>query len=155
MTSGGVPDPSEPDSIDTVAGHADEAESGLDLEDLLNPDEQRRFRRLCIDTSPAELVQLVEVVELHLDLVNENAEAQTDLETAELVAEAIQKVLAFSAEFDERERAMVRGAVEYFVLNDVASDDLTDVLGFDDDARVLNSVLDRIGRPDLKVQLQR
>ncbi len=125
----------------------------FDLEDLLHPDEQRRFRRLCIDTSPEELEQLAEMVGIHLEHVRANAGPNTDVETAELVAEASTKLLTFSREFDRRERAMIRGAVEYFILNDDASDDLEDVLGFDDDTRVLNSVLERIGRGDLKVRL--
>ncbi len=149
MTSGG-------DVHQSGLGEADtelEIEFDFDLEDLLHPDEQRRFRRLCIDTSAEELRQLVEVVGIHLDHVKANAGPSTDVETAELVAEAAVELLAFSAGFDRRERALVRGAVEYFILNDDASDDLEDVLGFDDDARVLNSVLDRIGRADLKVRL--
>jgi uncharacterized membrane protein YkvA (DUF1232 family) len=125
----------------------------FDIEDLLHPDEQRRFRRLCIDTSAEELEQMIDVVGIHLDHVRANAGPSTDVETAELVADAATKLLAFSLDLDRRERALVRGAVEYFILNDDASDDLEDVLGFDDDARVLNSVLDRIGRADLKVRL--
>jgi len=149
MTSGGnvqQPGLGEPDTELDV-------EFDFDLEDLLHPDEQRRFRRLCIDTSAEELEQLTEVVGIHLDHVRDNAGPSTDLETAELVAEAATKLLAFCRDFDRRDRAMIRGAVEYFILNDDASDDLEDVLGFDDDARVLNSVLDRIGRSDLKVRL--
>jgi hypothetical protein len=127
--------------------------SSFDLEDLLNPDEQRRFRRLCIETSADELNQLDDVIELHLDHIRANAGAVTDVETAELVADAAHKILALSQELDPTERALVRGAVEYFILNDDASDDLDDPLGFDDDARVLNSVLDRIERPEFKVTL--
>ncbi len=146
----------------TTGGHTDEPTAGvtstddglaLDLEDLLNPDEQRRFRRLCIETSESELEQMGEVVDLHLVQIREAATATTDVETAELVAEAIRKLLSFTDQFDSSERAMVRGAVEYFILNDDASDDLDDALGFDDDARVLNSVLDRIGRSELRVNL--
>ena len=42
---------------------------------------------------------------------------------------------------------------EYFLLADDASDDLDDVFGFDDDARVVNSMLDRIGRPQHRIEL--
>jgi len=124
-----------------------------DLEDLLNPDEQQRFRRLCIETSAEDLGQLGEVIELHLDQIKANAGSVTDVETAELVAQAACKVLTYADQFNAQERAMVRGAIEYFLLNDDASDDLDDALGFDDDARVLNSVLDRIGRAELKVDV--
>ena len=125
----------------------------FDLEDLLNPDEQRRFRRLCIDTSAEELSQMIDVVRLHLDQVKANARAVTDVETAELVATASIELLGLAHELTADERALVRGAIEYFVLNDDAADDLDDPLGFDDDARVFNSVLDRIGRPELKVDV--
>ncbi|MDH4276630.1 MAG: hypothetical protein OEZ14_13820 [Acidimicrobiia bacterium] len=145
MTSGGNLHQPGLDGADT--------ELDFDIEDLLHPDEQRRFRRLCIDTSAEELEQLTEVVGIHLDHVRTNAGPSTDVETAVLVAEAATKLLAFSRDFDRRDRALVRGAIEYFILNDDASDDLEDVLGFDDDARVFNSVLHRIGRAELKVRL--
>ncbi|MDH3303210.1 MAG: hypothetical protein OES24_22125 [Acidimicrobiia bacterium] len=147
MTSGG--NVHQPGVDDTDV----DLELDFDIEDLLHPDEQRRFRRLCIDTSAEELAQMIDVVGIHLDHVRANAGPSTDLETAELVADAATRLLAFSNDFDRRERTLVRGAVEYFILNDDASDDLEDVLGFDDDARVLNSVLDRIGRAELKVRL--
>lgn len=151
MTSGGNLHRSGLDGAETELDT--ELDVDFDIEDLLHPDEQRRFRRLCIDTSAEELERLTEVVGIHLDLVKTNAGPSTDVETAELVAQAATELLGFSQEFDRRERALVRGAIEYFILNDDASDDLEDVLGFDDDARVLNSVLDRIGRADLKVRL--
>ena len=157
MASGGNQSTDQEDQLPdpgTDSGAAS-AHRQLDLEDLLNPDEQRRFRRLCIDTSAEELAQLGDVIALHLDQVRDNAGPMTDVETAEMVADTILKVLTQAQEFDQEQRALVRGAAEYFVLNDDASDDLDDVLGFDDDARVLNSVLDRIDQPDLKIELLR
>lgn len=123
----------------------------LDLEDLHNPEEQRKFRRLCIDTSQEELIQLTEVIDLHLDQVRENAAPQTDLDTAEMVANSLSTLIVSKASFDPSERLLIRGAVEYFLLRDDASGDLEDPVGFDDDARVVNSVLDRIGKPELKI----
>jgi len=137
---------------DSSQGAPGPSESGLDLEELLNPGEQRRFRRLCIETSVEDLQQLGEVVEFHLGQVRENAGPATDVETAGLVAEAIQKLLTLAPDLNDRERALARGGVEYFLLNDDASEDLHDALGFDDDARVLNSVFDRIDRPEMKVK---
>lgn len=125
----------------------------LDLEDLLYPDEQRRFRRLCIETSDEELTELGGVVELHLRQLTEADHPVADTETARKVGAALAELLDGGERFDARERALIRGAVEYFLLSDDASDDLDDALGFDDDARVLNSVLDRIGRPQFRVEL--
>ncbi len=123
----------------------------LDLEDLHNPQEQRKFRRLCIDTSQEELVQLTDIIDLHLSQVRENAAPQTDLETAEMVANSLSTLIASQTPFEPSERLLIRGAVEYFLLRDDASGDLEDPVGFDDDVRVVNSVLDRIGKPELKI----
>jgi len=125
----------------------------LDLEELLNPDEQQRFRRLCIETSDEELAELREVVELHLSQLAESNHPVADTETADKIGASLTGLLASGDLFDAEQRALIRGAVEYFLLTDDASDDLDDALGFDDDARVVNSVLDRIGRPQFRVDL--
>lgn len=124
----------------------------IDLEDLHNPVEQRKFRRLCIETSAEELLQLTDVIDLHLDQVRENAAPQTDIDTAEMVAKSLSTLITSELSFEASDRLLIRGAVEYFLLHDDASSDLEDPLGFDDDARVVNSVLERIGRPELKIQ---
>lgn len=131
----------------------DGGEPTIDVEDLLRPDEQRRFRRLCLATEAEELAQLSEVIDLHLAHIMRNAGPVTDVETAELIARSLTALVGSGIDFDGDARAQIRGAVEYFLLTDDASGDLDDVLGFDDDARVLNTVLSRIGRPELAVDL--
>lgn len=128
-------------------------ESRLDLDDLLHPDEQQRFRRLCLETSEDELAQLTEVVELHLQQLDHTAGPVTDTETAQRIGSSITSLLTSGDRFGPEERALIRGAVEYFLLADDAAGDLDDALGFDDDARVLNAMLDRIGRPQFRVEL--
>ena len=125
------------------------------MEYLLNPEEQDRFRRLCLPTSAEELTALTEVVELHLEHIsNEGADnANADLETAEKISRSLLGLLTAGIAFDEEHRALIRGAVEYFLMVDDASGDLDDVLGFDDDARVVNSMLARIGQPGFRVEL--
>jgi hypothetical protein len=51
----------------------------------------------------------------------------------------------------EQERKLVQVAVRYFVLDDDAEPDLDGILGLDDDAAVLNSVLRKLGHDDLIV----
>ncbi len=128
-------------------------EPALDLEDLLNPDEQRQFRALCIATAPDELADLAAVIELHVDQVAANAGPATDVDTARLIGRALCGLLGSDLEFDAEQRAQIRGAIEYFIMTDDASSDLEDVLGFDDDARVLNAMLARIGHPEFSVEL--
>ena len=128
-------------------------QTGIDLHDLLHPEEQRKFRRLCIETDASELAQLVDVVDMHLNHILSNAGAKADVETANLIADSIKKLLTQGIDFESNERFLIRGAVEYFLLTDDADGDLEDVLGFDDDARVLNAVLERISQPDFTVEL--
>ncbi len=123
----------------------------LDLEGLLHPEEQESFRRLCLPTSSSELAELAGVVRMHLVHVRDQATARTDLEMAEKVGAAFEAVLTSTDGFAADERALMRGAVEYFLMAEDASGDLDDVMGFDDDARILNSVLERVGRKDLEV----
>ncbi len=129
------------------------AEPAIDVEDLLHPDEQRRFRRLCLATSPEDLAQLVAVIGMHLDHIRGNAGPTTDVETAEMIGDSLERLLRSDIEFDDDARAQIRGAVEYFLLTDDAAGDMEDVLGFDDDARVVNTVLDRIGHSEFAVEL--
>jgi len=125
----------------------------LDLEYLLNPEEQDQFRRLCLPTTAEELAALPELVELHLTQLEAEAGPNADLEMAQAIGRTLITLLGASLPLDDSQRALVRGAVEYFLMVDDASGDLDDVLGFDDDARVVNSVLDRIGQPELKIEL--
>jgi uncharacterized membrane protein YkvA (DUF1232 family) len=125
----------------------------IDLEQLLHPNEQEQFRRLCLATSEEDLAALPELVELHLAQLTTEAGPRADLETAEAIGRSLLALLASGVRFDDQQRALIRGAVEYFLLVDDASGDLDDVLGFDDDVRVLNSVLERIGQPRFRVDL--
>ncbi|MGF1596603.1 MAG: hypothetical protein ACFCVK_06680 [Acidimicrobiales bacterium] len=128
-------------------------ESPLDIEQLLNPDEQRAFRRLCIETSAEDLAELVNVVDLHLDHIRHSGGAVVDRETAERIGSSLARLLSADNGYSPDDRALIRGAVEYFLLTEDASSDLDDPLGFDDDARVVNSVLVKLGRQDLAVEL--
>lgn len=125
----------------------------IDLDELLHPDEQLRFRRLCMDTGSSELPELVGVVRMHLDRVIELADHRTDVEMAERIASCFEQLLLSTSGFAADERALIRGAVEYFLLSDDADGDLDNVVGFDDDVRILNSVLKRVERPDLVIDL--
>ncbi len=151
-------EPHEPTDAEPIADDSDaalEAAPAIDLDDLLHPEEQRTFRRLCMPTSSVDLAELLDVVRMHLAHVKENATPSTDVESAERIATAFEALLDPSGGegFADDERSLLRGAAEYFLLDADADDDLTDPLGFDDDARVLNSVLKRIGRAEFSIEL--
>ncbi len=123
----------------------------IDLDDLLHPEEQRRFRNLCLPTNSFELAETIQTVRLHIEHVRTHADSKTDVDMAERIATAFEALLDAELGFADDERALIRGAVEYFLLDDDADGDMEDPVGFDDDARVLNSVLDRIGQPQFKI----
>jgi uncharacterized membrane protein YkvA (DUF1232 family) len=54
--------------------------------------------------------------------------------------------------YDADERAVITGAVRYFLDENDASDDLNEVFGFDDDLAVLNAVTITLGKTDLLIQ---
>lgn len=138
-------DPASPHPINT---------DPIDLDELLHPDERSRFLSLCIETSSADLAELSSVVELHLEQVKDLADHRTDVDTAEKIAAALNALLADVSGYAADQRALVRGAVEYFLLTDDADGDIEDVLGFDDDARVVNSVLEALNRGDLRITFE-
>lgn len=123
----------------------------LDLDALLEPAAHARFRRLCLATSSSDLAELAGVVRMHMAQIAEVATERTDVEMAARIASAFEDLLTAADGFSDDERALIRGSVEYFLLVDDADGDLDDPLGFDDDARILNSVLDRIGKSELKI----
>jgi len=63
-----------------------------------------------------------------------------------LASKARRLVRGLGAECSEREQRLVQAAVRYFVLADDAEGDLVSVIGFDDDARVLQAVAEHLGR---------
>jgi uncharacterized membrane protein YkvA (DUF1232 family) len=78
-----------------------------------------------------------------------------DFALAEELAKRSVKLLERSApDPSEANRQLIQAAVRYFVENDDAEDDLNSVVGFNDDAQVMNAVATYLGYPDLLVHLE-
>jgi uncharacterized membrane protein YkvA (DUF1232 family) len=134
---------------------SEHARLDLLLDGLLHPGEVDRLVAGARTTSPEELRWLSVRVVAHLDQIEATAHdrAQVDVDTARQVAASLIALIdGGGAALDADGRALVHGAVEYFVLDRDSSSDTDDGLGFDDDARVLNAVLTAVGRADLRVQ---
>ncbi|MEZ5232271.1 MAG: hypothetical protein AB7W59_04855 [Acidimicrobiia bacterium] len=131
------------------------ARARLLLQEILHPEEMNRFIAGCVPTSVEELRGLRERSDDYLQWAKDQAaqSAAVDLDTAERIAGVLASLLDEPDRYDDEARALLAGATSYFVDADDGSNDLTDVLGFDDDARVLNAVLDAIGRRDLRIEL--
>lgn len=118
------------------------------------PDGERlRFLELCEARSGEELRAEAARVDAHLGALRDAAahDPTVDLSTAERIATALAQLTR--AEWRFEERRLLAGAIAYFVLRDDSSDDLDDLRGIDDDARVVRAVCRALGREDLARQI--
>jgi uncharacterized membrane protein YkvA (DUF1232 family) len=76
-----------------------------------------------------------------------------DLGMAARIADALLSMISASVDFTDANRAALRGAVDYFVLNRDETPDLETPDGFVDDARIVNETCDAVGLPELKVRI--
>lgn len=133
--------------------HPDPARrTDLLLDGLLHPREVDQFASLCTPTAAEDLKGLrLRVLAYLASLVSLGRDHPgIDVPMARRIGSVLAAVLDDPADLDETDRALVRGATEYFLLTSDDGDDL-EALGFDDDARVLNRVLVAIGRADLEI----
>ena len=119
---------------------------------LLHPGERDRFAALCRPTSAVEFPALRASVDAHLALAEAAEGALVDVEVGRQVAGALNELLDNPNGYDDEQRALIRGAVDYFVLTGDDADDLSDPTGFDDDARIVNAVAQALDRADLIVK---
>lgn len=129
------------------------ARARLMVQEMLHPEEMDRFVAACVPTESTELAGLRLRVTTHLAWVRsqERAYPAVDVDTAARIATALAQLLDEPDSYDAEQRALLRGAVDYYVLRDDGEDDLRSPVGFDDDARVVNAVLDAVGRADLHI----
>lgn len=131
------------------------ARARLLLQEILHPEEMDRFVAACVPTSVDELAGLRLRAQGYLAWARQQAASSNavDLDMATQITGVLTALLDEPDLYDDDARALLRGATTYFVDADDGSNDLTDALGFDDDARVLNAVLDALGRRDLSIDL--
>ena len=130
-----------------------------ELSDVLHdiPEEYReRFVDL-LDHTTLPVERVVADVEQYLATVEAVARMAVAFD-ADQARRLANTALALLADLDDeshpRSRALVQAAAHYFVHED-EDEEVTGVLGFDDDTQVLNAVCRGLGRPDLVIPLQR
>jgi hypothetical protein len=118
-------------------------------------DELAKLRELTRPTSIGDLRQLQADIETHLDVLDGQRHRNEfiDVELARDVAKALVALTADADRLTDGQRALLRGAIDYFLLTDDADDDLTSPIGLEDDARVVNHVCDQLGRTDVTVDV--
>ena len=113
------------------------------------------FERLVAETQPMHLVTLAGDVDAHLEEIRVAAKRNELLpvDLAEEIAGKLQGLLRGLGELPAEQQRLVIGAARYFVSTQDVNPDTETVLGLDDDASVLNYVLETIGRTDLLIDL--
>ena len=77
-----------------------------------------------------------------------------DLDLAERVGNACLTLLEAWPLLPAYEQRLIQAACLYFADTDDEDDDFTSVIGFEDDAEVLNHVASLVGRDDLLIELE-
>jgi hypothetical protein len=113
------------------------------------------FKNMCGQINSEELSELYILLEQSVEKTRELAasSARIDLRLAEEIASRCRLLLDHYLEFTEPEREYVVGAVRYFVLDDDPFSDDTFASGFDDDAQVINHVLEYLGIEGMYIEL--
>ena len=119
----------------------------------LSPKLSLVFVPLCETVGSDKVLPLQQTVQSHLQYVQIALHQNEflDIDLASAIATALLALLAEYNRYASDQQALIVGAARYFIAEDDIEPDTSSILGFDDDTRVLNYVLDVIGRPDLKV----
>lgn len=119
----------------------------------LTPDVAAKVRELATESSFHELLEQRARVIGHLSVVEIEWSTNPDIDfhTAKRITDALQRMIERSADLDGEQRALVRGAVEYFVLTDDVKGDLAGPDGFGDDAAVVEAVAVAVGLDGIRV----
>ena len=118
----------------------------------LAPAVDARVWDLMAESSFHELLEQRARILGHLSVVEIewSTNPDVDFHAAKRIADALRTMIDRSAELDGEQRALVRAAVEYFVLSDDVNNDLA-AEGFEDDAAVVNAVAAAVGLTDVRV----
>ena len=77
-----------------------------------------------------------------------------DVGLAQAIALALKNLLGYNpASVPTEQQRWIQAATRYFFLDDDSEPDTSSVVGFDDDAAVLNAVAEAVGRSDLVVRI--
>lgn len=124
--------------------------------DQLSPGVDELFRELAVPVKKGELesikAEIWQYVEKIVKAQRKNEFLNADL--ARKISETCIYLLDSYTKYPKDQKALISGAVKYFLLCGDQDSDIGSPLGFDDDAEVLNYVLNKIGRKDLLIDIE-
>ena len=121
------------------------------------PVEYRHRFQVLLGREPVATSILRDILDQYIQTVRKVGPlvAFINVEEAELLSTACLALLDHVGRSDSPdEHALVQAAVHYFILEE-EDEEVTEVLGFDDDIQVINAILRAAGRDDLIVPLHR
>ena len=77
-----------------------------------------------------------------------------NLALARDLAERCRYLMSHYGDYGQEDRALIMGAVRYFAIAEDPVSEAAFASGFDDDARVMNHVLERLGLEDMIIRLR-
>jgi ATP-dependent helicase HepA len=120
----------------------------------LSPGTFDRFRRLCHPATATEINGLIpELAKRRTAVLKLAQRHEFNVRLAVEIADALAAVIKDASRLSGSELNLLHGAVAYFLEIEDEAHDLRRPDGFADDARVTNIVLEVIGRPELRVDV--
>jgi len=121
----------------------------------LEPRLDRVFAPMCNAVPLAQVKLLKGEVANHMQAIWQALRQNEflDVTLAERIATVLLRLLGEYGEHTVSNQSLIIGATRYFIKDHDAESDLSSLLGFDDDVRVLNYVLESIGKNDLRIDL--
>jgi len=125
--------------------------AGALAESVLPAEERLQFLSLCVGRSAEELARDAEGVASYVRYIERRSAADPtiDADLARRVGSVLASLLDGAGDRPFEERRLLAGAAAYFVLDHDAADDIGDIHGIDDDARVVRALCHALGRDDL------
>jgi|SaaInlStandDraft_3_1057020.scaffolds.fasta_scaffold123920_1 hypothetical protein len=75
-----------------------------------------------------------------------------DIKSAEKLAATSQYLIEVMPSLSPEYQKLAKAAIKYFLESDDDEHDFESIFGFDDDVKVMNHVLDKIGHPEKKIE---
>ncbi|NDC38259.1 MAG: hypothetical protein EBZ48_09435 [Proteobacteria bacterium] len=113
------------------------------------------FRRLCKSLPPSEIPELLQSLERCVDEIRSEAKDNPllQLPLIESLHDRARFLLEQYEQFPESQRKLIIGAVYYFAIDQDSSPDVEFATGFDDDAKVMNHVLEELGIEGMFIEI--
>lgn len=148
----GCPGPSQPVPVNLENPMNSQKQTSM-FDNSLDPRLHRAFAPMCERLCPDDAANLAGQVDAYLENVRKSLRQNEfiDVALAERIAIVLSELLSGYSRYSLEDQSLIVGAARYFIEDSDIEPD-TSLLGFDDDACVLDFVLREIGRNDLGIE---